>query len=260
MRKRYKIIILLIIMYVLMSPGIAVDNKPIKDPIIYRVFIDQYYGFYRVFEENDKLLGDEIDSGFDTSNKTLNATLNISRGDTVIWTNDAVPNKKMTIVSKEKLWNISKEKVFDRENGTLNSNGKEFSYTFNKSGIYNVYVKERPILKQKIIVGPLDPNATNVAGTDKTRSNTNGTKPSQTTVTKTQNSTNTTGSNLTTKSSQNNTTAIRQNSTTNKSGTVPISISLAGGLFSKMKSKSDVSIMITILLGIYILSGRIKEN
>lgn len=250
MRKMYKRIISYIIMSILISPVIAIDNQSIKDPVTYKVFVDQYFGFYRVFEMDGTLFGAEIDSGFNTSNKSLNATLNISRGDTVIWTNDAIPSKMMTIVSKEKLWNLSKEKLWDRENGTLRSNGKEFNYTFNNSGIYNVYVKERPILKQKIIVGPIDINGTNASKSNLT----NG--KGQTKVTQT----NDTKSNLTMKSGQNNTRAIKQNATINKSNSVPISVMLAGGIFSKIKSRSDVSIMTIVLLGIYILSGRIKEK
>lgn len=233
MRILYKLIISLIIMFILISPVVAIDNQSIKDPVTYRVFVDQYYGFYRVFEMDGTLDGNEIDIGFNISNKTLNATLNIFRGDTIIWTNDATPDPDttMTIVSKEKLWNLSREKWLDRENGTLKSSGKEFSHTFNNPGIYNIYIKERPILTQKIIVGPIDINATNA-----------------------------TKSNLTMKSGQNNTTAIKKNATLNNSSSVPISVMLTGGIFSKIKSKSDMSIMTLVLLGIYILSGRIKEK
>lgn len=249
MRKIYRVIISLIIMSILISHVIAIDNQSIKEPTTYKVFIDQYFGFYRIFEMDGTLFGNEIDSGFNSSNKSLNATFNISIGDTVIWVNDAVPSKVMTIVSKEKLWNLSKEKMWDSENGSLQHNGKEFSYTFNKSGIYNVYVKERPILKEKIIVGPIDMNETNP------KSNLIGTKPGQTNVTEK----NDTKSNLTMKSGKNSTT-IKQNATINKSNSAPISVMLAGGIFSKIKSKSDVSIMTIVLLGIYILSGRIKEK
>lgn len=244
MRKMYKMIILLIIISISVSPVVSIDDQSTKDPVTYKVLIDQYFGFYRVFEMDGTLFGTEIDSGFNSSNKSLNATLNISIGDTIIWTNDAAPSKMMTIISKEKLWNLSREKLWDRENGTLRSNGKEFNYTFNKSGIYNVYVKERRILKQKITVGSIDTN------------DTNDTSPGLTSVTQT----NDTKSNLTMKSGQNNTTAIKQNATLNKSNPVPVSVMLAGGIFSKIKSKSDISIMTIVLLGIYILSGRIKEK
>ncbi len=239
--------------YISTSPIVAMENLSTNKSVTYKVLVDQYFGFYRIFEIGGTLFGNEIDSGFNASNKSLNAILNISRGDTIIWVNDAMPSKMMTIISKEKLWNLSREKLFDNENGTLQHNGKEFSYIFNNSGIYNVYVKERPLLKQKIIVGPID-----MSGTNTIRKN--STNPGPTNVTGTKSLTSTAESNLTTKSGQNNTTVIKQNSTMNKSNSTPISIRLTDGLSSKIKSKSDVSIMTIILLGIYILSGRIKEE
>lgn len=242
MRKMYKMIIPLIMMYILISPVIAVDNSSIKNQATYRILIDQHYGFFRTYEMHDKLLGDEIIQE--------NNTLNISKGDIIIFASDTIPDVYLTVISKENIWSV--------DVGTLKYGGKEFSYTFNKSGIFNMYLKEHPLLKQKIIVGPLDINETNA--TDTNINLTNDTKP-QTNITKAQNSTNTTGSNLTVASSQNKSTAVRQNSTTNKSGSSPIiSISLAGGLFSKIKSKSDTSILAIVLVGIYILSGRIKDD
>ncbi len=239
--------------YISTSPIVAMENLSTNKSVTYKVLVDQYFGFYRIFEIGGTLFGNEIDSGFNASNKSLNAILNISRGDTIIWVNDAMPSKMMTIISKEKLWNLSREKLFDNENGTLQHSGKEFSYTFNNSGIYNVYVKERPLLKQKIIVGPIDMSSTNTIRK-------NNTNPGPTNVTGTKRLTDIKESNLTTKSSQNNTTVIKQNSTINKSNSVPISVRLSDGLSSKIRSKSDVSIMTIILLGIYILSGRIKEE
>ena len=119
-------------------------------------------------------------------------------------------------------------------------------------------IKERRILKQKIIVGPIDINEINakkpnVANVTKT----SDIKLGQTNVT----TKNSTKQNLVTTSDQNNTGIMKQNSTTDKSGSASmLSISLAGGIFSKIKSKSDTSILAVILVGIYILSARIKEN
>lgn len=246
MRKIYKTVILLTMVSMLMSPVIAVDNQSANKSVTYRILIDQHYGFFRTYEMYDKLLGKEM---FQENN-----TLNISKGDIVIFASDTMPDAFLTVISEEKLWSDKK--------GALKYSGKEFNYTFNKSGIYNMYIKEHYLLKQRIIVGPIDINDTNETWTNTTKPNlTNDTKPSLTNVTKTQNSTNTTESNLAIKQDQNSTGSIKQNSTINKSGSSPIiSISLANSISSKIRSKSDVSILTMILFGIYILSARIKDD
>ncbi len=108
------------------------------------------------------------------------------------------PDNWLTIISEEKLWN---DKV-------LNYGGKEFSYKFNNSGIYNVYIKERPLLKQKIIVGPIIINGTN-------KKVTNVIKQNVTIVNNTQNLTN--RSNLIISSSPTETMTILENLSLNKS-------------------------------------------
>lgn len=248
MRKMYRMILLLIMISIFISPVFAEDNQTMENHTTYRVLIDQYYGFFRAFEMYDKISGKELIQE--------NRTLNISKGDTVIFVSDTIPDKYLTIVSKEKLWSDN--------NGTLKYSGKEISYTFKESGIYHVSIKERPLLKQKIIVGPLDANYTEIIDTNDNESNlTNVTEQNQTNITNDTklNQTNVTYINDTeSNSTQNNTTAIKQNATLNKSNSVPISIMLTGGLFSKIKSKSDTSILIVVLIGIYFLSARIKDD
>jgi hypothetical protein len=242
MRKLYKEIMLIIIISILISHGVAIDNESIKDPVKYRILIDQKYGFFRSYKMQDNLLGDEIYPENRTPKYQESRTLNISKGDTVTFVSDVIPGIiHMTIVSKEKLWS--------NKNGTLLHSGKEFSYTFNNSGIYNIYIKEHYLLTQRIIVGPIDINSTNEI---------NVKRLGRADVTKTPNLTDT-KSNSTIRSDKNNTDAIQQNETLNKSTSVPISVMLTGGLFSKIKSKSDTSIFAIILFGIYVLSGRIKD-
>jgi len=45
----------------------------------------------------------------------------------VVWINDAIPDRRITIVNKQKLWNDN--------NGTLKWFDKQFGYSFIKSGI-----------------------------------------------------------------------------------------------------------------------------
>lgn len=149
-------VIILLIIFGFVSPVIGgdsiSDNISIREPIVYKVYIDKDHGFYRVYNQ--------------TSDKAvlpyINRTLNIYKGDTIIWENDAVPDMRMTIVSKQNLW--------DTKEAFLSWSYRKFSYTFNKSGIYDIYIKEKPKLLQTIIVGPLDLNKTK---TNDTKTNDN---------------------------------------------------------------------------------------
>ena len=238
MRKMYKTVLLLIIMSILIFPVVAIDSQSIKDPVTYKILVDQNYGFFRTFEMYDKISGNQI--------YPENGTLDISKGDIVTFVSDTMPDRRLTIISEEKLWSDT--------NGTLKVGGKELSYAFNRSGTYNMYIKERPLLKQIIIVGPIDVNTTNA-----TKSNlTNDTKPSPANITGTKNLTNVTKSNLANGSGQNN---ITQNPVTTKSNSTPIiSVGLTGDLYSKIKSRYDTLILVMILVGMYVLSTRIKED
>lgn len=126
-----KIYIIILMMIILICPVMANDNKS-----AYRVFVDHKYGFYKVYESNGSSVNYE------------NRTLNISRGDIVTWVNDEVADARLTIVSRQNLWNES--------NGILLWSDKQFSYTFNDSGIYDIYIREYSRFGQKIIVGPIE--------------------------------------------------------------------------------------------------------
>lgn len=72
-----------------------------------------------------------------------NKTLSIYQGDTVKWIN--VADESLTIISEQGLW--------DNTGAILKYTYRYFSYTFTRSGIYDVYIKEYPnIQHQKIIV------------------------------------------------------------------------------------------------------------
>lgn len=155
-----KIYLIILIMIILISPVIGENNQSTNNTT-YRVFVDNTYGFYRVYEANS-----------DRSIEYENRTLNISKGDTIIWTNDAVPDTKLTIINKQNLW--------EKHEGELRWNYKQFKYIFNKSGIYDIYIKEYSRFKQKIIVGPIETtvnnktvNKTNVAKSNLTFNNSN---------------------------------------------------------------------------------------
>lgn len=77
----------------------------------------------------------------------FNHTVTINRSDTVKWVSVTNSGYYLTIVSKEGLW--------DNSSSFLKYSLRSFSYTFNESGNYEVYLKEFPRLPhQKIIVRP----------------------------------------------------------------------------------------------------------
>ena len=107
----------------------------VRIPSVYKVFVDDTYGFKRVIETNYKPILYE------------NLTLKINVGDTVIWVNDASDNEHLTIINEGNLWNNSA--------AFLRYNYDTFNYTFTKPGTYEVSIKEYPrVLHQKIIVTP----------------------------------------------------------------------------------------------------------
>lgn len=187
---------------ILISPVIGADNKHIENSVAYRTFVNQYHGFHTVY----KVLGTSI-NGVHYSNSTLN----IYRGDKVLWINDE--DTMITIISKQNLWND--------KGGFLTGEYKEFNYTFNKSGIYYLYIKEVPGFRQKIIVGPIEKNSTkNVTNVKRI-------------------SANTTKSDL--KPNSTNTPVIKQSTI-------------------KTTSRFDTFILVMVLLSIYVLSGKIKDH
>lgn len=199
---------------ILISPVVAIDNQSNQNNTTYRTFVDQNHGFYIVYQVYDVTFGKVANY--------QNRTLNISRGDTITWINRE--DMRLTVISEQKLW--------DEKSGFLAWEYKEFNYTFTNPGIYDVYIKENPGLKQRIIVGPIESNLKIVTDVNNTPIN----------------------EKLTTK-----TTAIKQNSTINKSN-VPISISVSHTLYDNIKSMLDTILLVIVLLSMFVLSGRIKED
>ncbi len=136
-----KQIIILTIMIILLAnvalgyAGMGADDAISSAPkSVYRVWVDDYYGFYQVRN---------IEPGNITF-KYVNNTLNINAGDSVIWENQAYNNNELTIISEQSLWDSS---------NVLRKN-QSFSYTFTQLGTYEIYIKEEPRIRHlKIIVG-----------------------------------------------------------------------------------------------------------
>ena len=164
MRKTCKLTLSLILMSMLISPVVAIDDQQFRDPITYRIIVDQDYGFFRIYKMTDnKISSDYI--------IPENNTLIISEGDIVTFASDSKSDQRLTIVSEEQLWSD--------EDGSLAYAGKEFSYKFDNSGMFNVYIKENPSLEQKIIIDTNelesivtnDTNGTNEFGSTVTNTN-----------------------------------------------------------------------------------------
>lgn len=110
---------------------------PVRVQAVYKIFVDDILGFYRVVALNTTQ-----PSPYDTRNRTLT----INAGDKVIWVSES-EDYTITIVSGQGLW--------DNSSAKLRWNYQEFRYTFTQPGTYRVYVKEFPkITQQKIVVNP----------------------------------------------------------------------------------------------------------
>lgn len=203
-------IYIMLIVSILISPVAAEENQSINNST-YRVLVDQYNGFYAVYQIHNVTLPKTI--------PYENRTFNISKGDTVIWSNEAVPDIKLSIGNKENLW--------DKYNGTLKWSYKQFIFTFNKSGIYEIYVREYPRFKQKIIVGPIEiKNNTNKTITNKTVNNTVINKP-----------------NLT----------VNKSTNVSKNDSMPVAVPI------EKKQGTEVAVLVTVTLSlIYIFDRKIK--
>lgn len=104
-------------------------------PATYSVDVDQDYGFYKVTD-----MKMSRPAPYDKNNRTL--TIHV--GDTVIWENDATPDEPLTIISKQGLW--------ENRSAYLRWNRQKFSYTFNQSGTYEMYIKEYPREQHHIVI------------------------------------------------------------------------------------------------------------
>ncbi len=123
--KNRNINLVLAIFGILLTAMVGIANAE-----TYKVFVDDYYGFYRIINSNNGAVPYE------------NRTLSVNLEDTVVWINDATPDQALTIVSKDGLFGDT----YLRWN-------QQFNYTFVSSGIYEFYIKEYPrLLGMKIVV------------------------------------------------------------------------------------------------------------
>jgi plastocyanin len=107
---------------------------PARMPASYIADIDDMYGFRKVTKYNGTA-------------SYANHTLTINAGDTVKWISVSDENIPLTVVSVEGLWNNS--------TSFLKYSYRNFNYTFNQPGTFEVYLKDNPrIAHQKIIVNP----------------------------------------------------------------------------------------------------------
>jgi plastocyanin len=105
----------------------------IREQKLYTSDVDEY-GFRRVTVRNG-------------SAPYKNNTLTINSGDTVKWVSVTDNAWYLTVVSKEGLWNNS--------SSMMKYKFRYFNYTFERSGEYEVYIKEFPRdTHQKIVVNP----------------------------------------------------------------------------------------------------------
>lgn len=103
-------------------------------PDTYKVFVDGYHGFYRVYSVNtgEELIGEEYED----------KTINIRVGDIVIWSNED-PTETFTITSEPRLWS--------NKTGYLRS-AKKFNYTFNQAGMYDIYIMQRNTFPHQTVI------------------------------------------------------------------------------------------------------------
>lgn len=107
---------------------------PARTPALYIADVDDLYGFRKVIRSNGSV-------------SYVNRTLTINVGDTVKWVSTSDENNPITVVSVEGLWNNS--------TSFLKYAYRNFNYTFNQPGNFEVYLKEDlKIAHQKIIVNP----------------------------------------------------------------------------------------------------------
>lgn len=100
----------------------------------YKVFVDGYHGFYRVYNVNtgEELIGGEYED----------KTLNIRVGDIVIWSNED-PTEPFTVASEPRLWS--------NKTGYLKP-AKKFNYTFNRAGMYDIYIIQRQTFPHQTVI------------------------------------------------------------------------------------------------------------
>lgn len=109
---------------------------PEVEPVMYRIWMDSDFGFYRV----RALKGNasyRLPSGFNILNFTVKV------GDSVRWINDDSYDFPMTVASNEGLWT--------GRTGLTRYQTERFEYTFNTTGTYTFSIREYQRLKNQTI-------------------------------------------------------------------------------------------------------------
>jgi len=109
---------------------------PAVEPVMYRIWMDSDFGFYRVraIKGNASY---RLPPGFNILNFTINA------GDSVRWINDDSYDFPLTVVSNEGLWT--------GRIGLTRYQTERFEYLFNRTGTYTVSIREFPRLPNQTI-------------------------------------------------------------------------------------------------------------
>lgn len=118
------------------APTLTPTVIPAVEPVMYRVWMDSDFGFYRVraIKGNASY---RLPSDFDALNFTINA------GDSVRWINDDSYDFPMTVASNEGLWT--------GRTGLTRYQTERFEYRFNKTGTYTFSIGEYRRLKNQTI-------------------------------------------------------------------------------------------------------------
>lgn len=107
------------------------------EPVMYRIWIDSDYGFYRVRATRDDSTI-ELSPGFNILNFTINV------GDSVRWINDDSYDFPVTVISNEGLWS--------NRTGLLRYQTDRFDYRFNERGTYTFSIREYPNIPNQTII------------------------------------------------------------------------------------------------------------
>lgn len=130
-----KLKLLVLLIAISLFIGDISENSSTTNSTTYRSLVDGYKGFYRVV-----IAGAE-------QPPYENHTLNINVGDKMVWSNEDL-SETLTIISEQELW---KDK-----DAVLRHTGSQFSYIFDRTGIFTFYIKQyKGLPKQTIIVSEL---------------------------------------------------------------------------------------------------------
>lgn len=118
------------------TPVLTASPAPSPEPVMYRVWVDSDYGFYRARAiRGNSSYG--LPAGFNILNFTIRA------GDSVRWINDDSYDFPLTVVSNEGFWS--------GRTGLMRYQTERFDYTFNRTGTYTFSIREYHDLENQTI-------------------------------------------------------------------------------------------------------------